>query len=212
MARGFPSSRRSALDALFAPKSVALVGATEARGSVGRALMENLRAFGGAVFPVNPRRERVLGVKAFPSLAALPHPVDLAVIATPAATVPGIVAECANADVKGAVIISAGFKECGAEGATLECEILARRGDMRIVGPNCLGLMIPALRLNATFAATMARPGNVAFLSQSGALCTAILDWSLRENVGFSAFVSLGSMPCSRLSRVTEIPSICWSG
>ena len=187
-------SRRLALDALFAPKSVALIGATEARGSVGRALMENLRSFEGAVFPVNPNRERVLGVKAFPSVAAVPERVDLAVIATPAATVPGIVGECAAAGVRSAVIISAGFKECGAEGAALEREILARRADMRIVGPNCLGLMIPGLGLNATFAANIARPGNVAFLSQSGALCTAILDWSLRENVGFSAFISLGSM------------------
>ena len=194
LSRPLLPSRRSALDALFAPKSVALIGATDAAGSVGRALMENLRAFDGALYPVNPKRERVLGVKAFPSIAAVPDPVDLAVIVTPAATVPRIVGECAEAGVRGAVIISAGFKECGAAGVALEREIRSNRGDMRIVGPNCLGLMIPALGLNATFAANLARPGNVAFLSQSGALCTAILDWSLRENVGFSAFVSLGSM------------------
>ena len=183
-----------ALDALFAPKSVALIGATESAGSVGRAVMENLRAFAGRVYPINPKRDRVFGVKAFASIAALPERVDLAVIATPAATVPDITGECARAGVRAAVIISAGFKECGANGAALERDILARRGGMRIVGPNCLGLMIPALGFNATFATTMARPGNVAFLSQSGALCTAILDWSLREIVGFSAFVSLGSM------------------
>jgi len=185
---------RPALDALFGPQSVALIGATEAHGSVGRAVMENLRAFAGPVYPVNPHRESVFGVKAFPSIAALTEHVDLAVIATPGTTVPEIVGECALAGVPVAVILSAGFKECGVSGAALEREILARRGDMRIVGPNCLGLMIPELGLNATFATTLARPGNVAFLSQSGALCTAILDWSLRENVGFSAFVSIGSM------------------
>ena len=112
--RDVRSSRRPALDALFAPKSVALIGATEAPGSVGRSVMENLRAFDGAVYPVNPKRGRVLGVKAFPSIAAMPERVDLAVIATPAATMPGIVGECADAGVKSAVIISAGFKECGA--------------------------------------------------------------------------------------------------
>lgn len=191
---GLRSSGPSALDALLAPKSVALIGATEAAGSVGRAVLENLRAFGGRVYPVNPKRDQVLAQKAYRSIAALPEVVDLAVIVTPAATVPAIVGECARAGVKSAVIISAGFKECGPEGAALEHEILAQRGALRIVGPNCLGLMIPRLGFNATFAAGMARPGTVAFLSQSGALCTAILDWSLREGVGFSAFASLGSM------------------
>ncbi len=190
----FRETTTCSLGAVFAPKSVALIGASEAHGSVGRAVMENLRAFSGAVFPVNPKRDCVLGRKAFPSIAAVPEPVELAVIVTPAATVPAVVGECAAAGVRAAVIVSAGFKECGAAGAALEREILARRGGMRIVGPNCLGIMIPSLGLNATFAATMSRPGSVAFLSQSGALCTAILDWSLRENVGFSAFVSIGSM------------------
>ena len=189
------ANRSFGLDAVFVPKSVAVIGATEFAGSVGRALMENLRAFRGPVFPVNPKRDRVLGVQAYPSIAAVPERVDLAVIVTPAASVPGIVGECAEAGVQSAVIISAGFKECGAAGAELEREILARRGDVRIVGPNCLGIMIPGLGLNATFAASIARSGSVAFLSQSGALCAAILDWSLRENVGFSAFVSIGSMP-----------------
>jgi acetyltransferase len=192
--RNSQSGKLLALDALFAPESVAVIGATEAAGSVGCAVLENLASFPGPVFPVNPRRERVLGRPAYPSISAVPRAVELAVIVTPAATVPRIVGECAEAGVKCAVIISAGFKECGSEGVALEREILARRGAMRIVGPNCLGLMIPALSFNATFATTLARPGSVAFLSQSGALCTAILDWSLRENVGFSAFVSIGSM------------------
>lgn len=194
LARDLLPPRRPGLDALFAPKAIALIGATAAIGSVGRAVLENLRAFTGPIYLINPHREQVLDVKTYPSIAAVPEPVDLALIVTPAATVPAIVGECARAGVRSVVIISAGFKECGPEGVALEREILAQRGDMRIVGPNCLGVMIPGLGFNATFAAAMARPGSVAFLSQSGALCTAILDWSLRENVGFSAFVSLGSM------------------
>jgi len=182
--------------AFFAPRSVALVGATESAGSVGRALLENLAAFEGEVFPVNPKHRLLLGRPAFESLAALPGPVDLAVIATPAATVPGLVRECADAGIRNAIIISAGFKECGPAGRVLEAAVLAeaRRGGVRIIGPNCLGVMTPRLGFNATFATTLARPGQVAFLSQSGALCTAILDWSLGEQVGFSAFVSVGSM------------------
>jgi acetyltransferase len=182
--------------AFFAPCSVALVGATEAAGSVGRAVLENLASFGGGVFPVNPKRGTVLGLRAFPSLAALPETADLAVIATPAATVPGLIRECAEAGVRNAIILSAGFKETGPAGRALEVAVLAeaRRGGVRIIGPNCLGVMTPRLGFNATFAPALARAGKVAFLSQSGALCTAILDWSLREQVGFSAFASVGSM------------------
>ncbi|HEX2913941.1 MAG TPA: bifunctional acetate--CoA ligase family protein/GNAT family N-acetyltransferase [Chloroflexia bacterium] len=187
-----------ALDAIFAPKSVAVIGATEKAGSVGRTILWNLisNPFGGTVYPVNKERSSILGIKAYPNIAAVPSKVDLAVIVTPARTVPGIMNECVEAGVKGAIIISAGFKERGPEGVELERQILetARRGKMRIIGPNCLGVMSPLSGLNATFAATMAKPGNVAFISQSGALCTAVLDWSLTENVGFSAFVSLGSM------------------
>lgn len=190
--------QREALRAIFAPRTVAVIGATETAGSVGRTITWNLIAhpFGGTVFPVNPRRSSVLGIRAYPTLAALPEPVDLAVIVTPAAVVPGVIADCVRTGVKGAIIISAGFKETGAAGAALEAEITteARRGRLRIIGPNCLGVMNPVSGLNATFASAMARPGRVAFLSQSGALCTAVLDWSLRENVGFSAFVSVGSM------------------
>lgn len=186
------------LGALFSPKNVALVGATETPGSVGRTIMWNLISspFGGAVFPVNPKRPSVLGVKAYPSIKEVPEPVDLAVIVTPAPTVPGVIAECVETHVKGAIVISAGFKETGPAGVELERQIMehARKGDMRIIGPNCLGVMSPITGLNATFASTIARPGNVGFISQSGALCTAVLDWSMRENVGFSAFVSIGSM------------------
>lgn len=186
------------LDAIFRPGSVAVIGASEEEGSVGRTLMWNLisNTFGGTVYPVNIKRSSVLGIKAYPTISDVPEQVDLAVIATPAQTVPGIVRECVQNGVKGAIIISAGFKERGPEGAALEKEILevARKGRMRIVGPNCLGVMSPISGLNATFANAMARPGSVGFISQSGALCTAVLDWSFHENVGFSAFVSIGSM------------------
>jgi acetyltransferase len=191
-------SREHPLDVFFAPRTVAVIGATEANGSVGRTLLWNLLSnpFGGTVFPVNPKRSSVLGIKAYPTIAAVPESVDLAVIVTSALTVPGIVGECTDAGVKGAIVISAGFKERGEAGAHLEAQVLAqaRRGRMRVIGPNCLGVMSPLTGLNATFASTLARSGNVGFISQSGALCTAILDWSLRELVGFSAFISIGSM------------------
>ena len=186
------------LDVFFSPESVAVIGATEAAGSVGRTLLWNLISspFGGTVYPVNPKRSQVLGIKAYPAIGDIPETVDLAVIITPARTVPGIVGECVDAGVKGVVVISAGFKECGEAGVQMEKEIMAqlRRGRTRLIGPNCLGVMSPLSGLNATFARTCAQPGNVAFISQSGALCTAILDWSLHEHVGFSAFVSVGSM------------------
>lgn len=190
--------QRHPLDCIFHPRSVAVIGASEREGSVGRTLLWNLirSPFGGTVFPVNPQRHSILGIKSYPDIAHVPEVVDLVVIATPAATVPQVIRECVAAGVKGAIIVSAGFKEIGEVGAALEQEILteARRGGMRIIGPNCLGLMNPLVGLNATFAGAIARAGNVAFISQSGALCTSILDWSLGENVGFSAFVSIGSM------------------
>jgi acetyltransferase len=189
---------RRPLDALFAPRHVAVIGATEVPRSVGRTLLWNLvsNPFGGMVFPVNPKRPSVLGIKAYPAVAAVPEKVDLAVVVTPAPTVPGIIGECVAAGVSGAIVISAGFKELGPPGAELERQVLeqARRGKLRLIGPNCLGLMNPLTGLNATFAGAMARPGNVGFISQSGALCSAILDWSFREQVGFSAFISVGSM------------------
>jgi acetyltransferase len=192
---------RPPLDAFFRPRSVAVIGATPNEGSVGRTLVANLTAaaFSGKLFAVNPKYSDVLGVPCYPSLnaiSAIGEHVDLAVIATPAATVPSVIAECGRANVPAAIIISAGFRETGESGAALEAAIIqeARKYHLRIIGPNCLGLISPFHNLNATFAANMAAPGSVAFISQSGALCTAILDWSLREMVGFSAFVSVGSM------------------
>jgi acetyltransferase len=188
------SERRPIISTMFAPKSVALIGASEKPDSVGRALMENLQSFRDRFFPINPNHPTLLGQKTFSTIRDVPEDVDLAVIATPAATVPGIVAECAAAGVKGAVVISAGFKECGLAGAELEKQILERRGKMRIIGPNCVGVMLPHIGLNATFAKPLALPGNIGFISQSGALCTAILDWSRSTQLGFSAFISIGSM------------------
>lgn len=197
-AAGLSPTRPQGLDAIFAPNNVAVIGATERAGSVGRTILWNLISspFGGTVYPVNPARTSVLGIRAYPSIADIPEQVDLAVIVTPAHTVPGVVEECVAAGVRGLIIISAGFKERGPQGAELERQILetARRGNIRIIGPNCLGVMRPLSGLNATFASAMARPGNVGFISQSGALCTAVLDWSFSENVGFSAFISIGSM------------------
>jgi acetyltransferase len=190
--------RNQPLDIFFSPKTVAVVGATETQGSVGRTVLWNLvtSPFGGTVYPVNPKRAGVLGVKAYKSITDIPEQVDLAVIATPPPSVPGIIKECGENGVRGAIVITAGFKEIGAAGAELEKQVLreAQAGGVRVIGPNCLGVMSPLSGLNATFATAIARPGSVGFISQSGALCTAVLDWSLKENVGFSAFVSVGSM------------------
>lgn len=186
------------LDALFHARTVAVIGAKDTPGSVGRTIMVNLTegSFSGKIYPINPKRDQVLGIKSYPTVAAVPETIDLAIIVTPAPTVPKLIEECVAVGVKTAIIISAGFKELGESGQKLEEEILlhARRGHMPIIGPNCLGVMNPVYGLNATFAKGMALPGNLAFISQSGAMCTAVLDWSLQQNVGFSAFVSIGSM------------------
>jgi len=191
-------SEQHPLDVFFSPKNVAVIGATEAAGSVGRTTLWNLISspFGGTVFPVNPKRPSVLGIKAYPTVAEVPAKVDLAVVVTAAPSVPGIIRECVQAGVKAAVVISAGFQELGPDGRRLQEQVReqAQAGGMRIIGPNCLGIMSPVTGINASFAASMARPGNVAFISQSGALCTAVLDWSMEANVGFSRFVSIGAM------------------
>ncbi|MGQ9743624.1 MAG: acetate--CoA ligase alpha subunit [Candidatus Bathycorpusculaceae bacterium] len=186
------------LDKIFNPKSVAIIGASDEEGSVGYALMKNFvdLGFEGKVFPVNIRKTEILGLKAYQSVEQIPAPVDLAVIATPAKTVPEIVEQCGRAGIKGIIIISAGFKEIGAEGKALEDKILEIKNNygLRIIGPNCLGIIRPSIKLNATFLNRMPKSGNIAFISQSGALGSAILDWAIRENIGFSNFVSVGSM------------------
>ena len=189
---------RQGLDALFHPETVAVIGATDRPDTVGRTVLQNLLnpAFSGKVYPINPQRSEILGARAYKSVLDIPEGVDLAVLATPAITIPVLVAECISARVKSAVVISAGFKERGAEGLALESQIQEqlRNSSMRLIGPNCLGIMNPVIGLNATFAKEAPKAGNVAFLSQSGALLTAILDWSNKEQVGFSTIVSTGSM------------------
>ncbi len=198
MNRDAKYSSKTGLDALFLPNSVALIGATERTGTVGRTILENLQhpSFKEHVYAVNSRHSEICGLTAYPSICEVPEKVDLAVVATPAPTVPQIIGECVDAGVKSAIVISAGFKERGPQGVELERQIQEqlRRGAMRLIGPNCLGVMSPTIGLNATFAKDAPRPGNVAFLSQSGALLTAILDWGQLEQVGFSAIVSTGSM------------------
>jgi acetyltransferase len=192
------SSRPRPINIFFTPKTVAVIGASDKAGSVGRTVLWNLVSspFGGTVFPVNPKHKSVLGIKAYARLADVPDKVDLAVVITPAETVPDVIAECVDAGVSAAIVISAGFRETGAHGAELERRMLeqARRGNLRLLGPNCLGIIHPPSGLNASLSNGSAAPGNVAFISQSGALGTAILDWSHDEHIGFSAFISVGSM------------------
>ena len=186
------------LDKIFNPRSVAIVGASDEEGTVGYALVRNLidLKFEGKVYPVNIRKPEILGLKAYPSVEQILEPIDLAVIATPAQTVPDVLEQCGKTGILGIVIISAGFKEIGPEGKALEEKIteIKKRYSLRIIGPNCLGVLRPSNSLNVTFLNKMPKPGNIAFISQSGALGSAILDWAMHENIGFSNFVSIGSM------------------
>jgi acetyltransferase len=186
------------LDIFFAPESVALIGATDRVGSVGRTILSNLigNPFGGTVYPINPKRKNTLGLRTWPCLAALPDKADLAVIVTPAPATPSVLRECSDHGIKAAIVISAGFRETGPAGAELECQVAAeaKRAGIRLIGPNCLGVMCPITGFNGTFAESIAHAGSIGFLSQSGALCSAVLEWSYRERIGFSAVVSTGSM------------------
>eukprot|EP00741_Cyanophora_paradoxa_P003831 tig00000718_g3725.t1 len=188
------------IEAFFKPRTVALIGATEKAGSVGRTILENLidGNFKGRVYPVNDKRDTLLGKKAYPSIASIPEQVDLAVITTPASAVPAIMKQLADAKVPACVIISAGFLEAQAKetGDKLLADTLAeaRRGGVRVIGPNCLGVMAPEIGLNATFGGHMPPHGALALVSQSGALVTSVMDWSRRSGLGFSSVASLGSM------------------
>lgn len=185
------------LSPFFTPKSVAIVGASERENSVGYRLLLNMReaGFKGGLYPVNNKRETLQGLKAYPDLAAVPEELDLVVIATPAATVPDIMRQCGDKGVASVIIITAGFGELGAEGRRLQQEVLdiAHRYSIRIVGPNCLGIVRPSGQLNATFAEGPVKDGSLALLSQSGAVCTAILDWAKSQDIGFSTVVSMGA-------------------
>ncbi len=185
------------LDSIFHPKSIAVIGASEREGSVGYIVFENLKEkFGGAVFPVNIKRDFVQGARAYPSILNIPKKVDLAIICIPSENVKQIVEECGKAGVRGMIIITAGFAELGEKGRLLLDEInsIRKRYSIRIVGPNCLGIIEPGMKMNASFAKSDISKGKVAFISQSGALGTAILDWAQSNRIGLSCFVSIGSM------------------
>ncbi len=185
------------LQELFCPSSVAVIGASRDKSKVGSQAFHNIRKFGfrGKCYPVNPNASTIAGVKCFPNIKEVPGQVDMAVIAIPNTLVPKTVEDCGRKGIKHVVILTAGFRESGLDGARLEKEILdiASQYDIRVVGPNCLGIINTSCDLNATFARSMPVKGHIAFMSQSGALCTSILDWSQEEKVGFSEFVSLGN-------------------
>jgi acetyltransferase len=186
------------VDKLFDPKSIAIIGASNRKDSVGYILLRNILAaeYEGIVYPVNQHERAVQAIHCYASISQVPRKVDLAIVAVPAGSVPDVVRECGENGVNACVIVSAGFKEVGAEGKALEDQVMsiARSHGLRILGPNCLGFSRPSRHINATFAHLMPEPGSIAFLSQSGALGTAILDWAKGSQVGFSAFVSVGSM------------------
>jgi len=194
---GFASA--AGIDAIFSPSSVAVIGASSKKGSVGRAVFRNMldSNYSGIIYPVNIKAKSVCGVRAYSSLSAIPDPVDLAVVIVPAAMTPEVAREAAAKGVKGLIVISAGFKETGKAGAAIEQELLevCREHGIRLVGPNCLGLINtdPEKGINASFARQKANPGNIAFISQSGALCTAVLDFAAKKNIGFSKFISVGN-------------------
>jgi len=180
----------------FTPNSVAIVGASERENSVGYRLLLNMQeaGFSGGLYPINPKHELLLGLKTYPNLHAVPEDLDLVVIATPASSVPDILRQCGDKGVGSVIIISAGFGELGAEGRHLQQEMLAiaRRYSIRIIGPNCLGVIRPSGQLNASFGDGTVKDGSLALLSQSGAVCTAILDWAKVQDIGFSTVVSMG--------------------
>jgi acetyltransferase len=186
------------LDCFFAPASVAVIGASRRERAVGHVVMKNLLegGFEGPVRPVNPKADTICGQKAYPSIEALPETPDLAVVCTPARVTPDVVAELGARGTKAAVVITAGFGELGEEGALLQQRMLeaARPHLMRLIGPNCLGVMAPRAKLNASFAQRQPLPGEVAFVSQSGAVLTSVLDWASARGIGFSQLVSLGGM------------------
>ncbi len=186
------------LNSIFKPKRIALIGVSNDLNSVGGITLKNLvgGGFNGVVYPVNPKRESVLGIPCFPDVKSLPKTPDLAVIMTAAKTVPQLIRECGEAGINGVIIMSAGFKESGEEGRKLEEQVKTEKAkfpDLRIIGPNCLGIIVPGLSMNVSFADGMPKTGHVAFISQSGALCTSVLDWAYEANIGFSYFVSIGN-------------------
>jgi acetyl coenzyme A synthetase (ADP forming)-like protein len=185
------------LEAFTNPRGVAVIGASPKPGKLGHAVLHNVIRYGykGSIYPVNPKGGEILGLPAYPSVKDIPGAVDMAVVLVPAAAVPGVIEECGQKGIKGAVVITAGFREVGREGRHLEHQLIenARRYDMRVIGPNVLGIIDTVASLNASFAAGMPRRGHVAFMSQSGALCTSVLDMALGQGTAFSRFYSIGN-------------------
>jgi len=185
------------LHKIFEPQSVAVVGASDREGSVGSQVLQNIRdsGFKGDIYPVNPKYKKIQGLKAYASISAIDHPTDLAVIAIPASAIPNVMRDCGEHGVGSAVIISAGFAEIGKAGQLLQNEIvdITRTNNIPMVGPNCLGVIRPRVGLNATFAKSRVKTGHVALVAQSGAFCTALLDWADSNGFGFSAVASLGA-------------------
>jgi len=190
---------RNELDSIFHPETMAIIGASRNPGSVGHSLLANLidSRFQGIVYPVNPQADGILGIKCFPDVMSIPDQVDLAVIIVPAKLVPEVLEQCGGKNIKGAIIISAGFKEIGGKGIALEKEIqcIIKKHGILTVGPNCLGVIStsPETSMNATFGTQMPLEGNITLISQSGALCIAILDYAKESNIGFSKFISMGN-------------------
>jgi len=193
------------LDRLFAPQAIAVFGASERPDAVGGRVFDNLHKaeFSGPIYAINPKYKRLYKQPCYPTVSAIGKPVDLAVIATPAATVADIIHACGEHGVRAAIIISAGFSEGDGHGAVLEKAVLeaAQQYQMRILGPNCLGLIRPSVGMNATFSKNNTKPGQLALISQSGALCTSILDWAAAHDVGFSYpwGRSIPDLPCPRI-------------
>ena len=187
----------SDLRSLIHPKSVAVIGASKTPGKIGYAVIENIKASGftGEVYPINPKEQEIAGYKAYPNVREVGKPIDVAVFCVPAAASVAVAEDCGKAGVKHLIVITAGFKEVGGEGKKLEQDLIAvaKKYGMRITGPNNLGVMDTHTPINATFAKDMALKGNIAFISQSGALCVAILDWSLQRGLRFSQFISIGN-------------------
>lgn len=187
------------LDALFYPKSIAVIGASRQPGSVGHSLLANLlmNRYQGVIFPVNPKATSILGIKCYPRVLEISDDVDLAVIIVPSRAVSQVLDECGRMGIQAAIIITAGFKEIGGEGILLERRVqeIGRRHDLALVGPNCLGVINtdPLSQMNATFATDMPKSGNIGFISQSGALCVAVLNYAKEANIGFSKFISMGN-------------------
>ena len=185
------------LNNFFNPKSIAVIGASKTPGKVGHDILKNIIQYGydGAVYPINPAADEILDRKAYPSLQDVPDKIDLAVVVIPSKNVLDVIGQCGAKGIDSAIVITAGFRESGIEGSKLETELInkAREAGVRFIGPNCLGMIDTHSKINASFAAGMPAKGNIGFFSQSGALCLAILDRALPDEIGFSKFISMGN-------------------